>query len=84
MYASSTLSIAASWSLLVLGISHVLYGMGKYRYHFLEILREGFIGRFGATESRRTGFWFVMFGIQLLLAGHIRNVSTCFGHLIQS
>ena len=31
----------------------------------------GFVGRFSEPEPRRTAFWFVLFGLPLLLAGHL-------------
>jgi hypothetical protein len=57
--------------LFVLGIGHVLYGAVKFRGPLLAGLSAGFVGQFGAPETRRTAFWFVMFGPLLMMAGQV-------------
>ncbi len=65
------LSIVSAWSLLALGGAHIAFGLVKFKTPLLEAAREGFIGKFKTPEIRRTAFWFVIFGIPLLLAGHV-------------
>jgi hypothetical protein len=60
-----------SWVLFVLGIGHVLYGAAKFRGPLMAGLSAGFVGQFGAPETRRTAFWFVMFGPLLMMAAHV-------------
>lgn len=67
---STYLSIIAAWALLFLGIAHLLFAFVKFRKPLLEATRAGFIGQFAQTETRRTAFWFAIFGVPLVLAGH--------------
>jgi hypothetical protein len=60
-----------SWALFVLGIGHVLYGAAKFRGPLLAGFSAGVVGQFSAPETRRTAFWFVMFGPLLMLAGQV-------------
>lgn len=60
-----------AWSLFILGIAHVLYGFVKFRQPLLEGIRDGFVGQFSKSDSKRAAFWFVMFGPLLMLAGHL-------------
>jgi uncharacterized membrane protein HdeD (DUF308 family) len=61
----------SAWSLLVLGVLHVLYGVVKFRLPLSAAVAEGFVGKFSKHEARRTAFWFVMFGPLLMMGGHI-------------
>ena len=60
-----------SWSLLILGAVHVLYGFVKFRAPLLAGVSAGFVGQFGAPEIRRTALWFVLFGPLLMMGGHV-------------
>ena len=64
------LSIIAAWSLLILGIAHLLYALVEFKEPLLGAFRAGFVGKFAAPESCRTAFWFAMFAIPLTAAGH--------------
>lgn len=67
----SLLATVSSWALVTLGVAHIAFGIVKYRVPFRQALFSGFVGQFAAPEVRRSAFWFVMFGIPLLLAGHV-------------
>jgi Family of unknown function (DUF6463) len=60
-----------SWSLLILGAAHVLYGFVKFRAPLVAGVSAGFVGQFGSPEIRRTAFWFVAFGPLLMMGGHV-------------
>jgi hypothetical protein len=66
-----TLGVTAAWALVCLGVAHVVFGILKYRKALRDALVAGFVGGFAAPELRRTAFWFVIFGLPLLLAGHL-------------
>lgn len=68
---SSLLGMASSWALVALGVAHIAFGIVKFRAPLRDALTSGFIGAFAEPEVRRTAFWFVMFGLPLLLAGHV-------------
>ncbi|USB33906.1 DUF6463 family protein [Paenibacillus sp. YPG26] len=63
--------VAAAWILLALGVGHTLYGLVWFRVPFLEVFREGFVNKFKSNESRRSAFWFTIFGPLLMMSGHI-------------
>lgn len=63
--------VAAAWILFALGIGHILYGLIWYRVPFSEIFSEGFVNKFNSKESRRSAFWFTIFGALLTMIGHI-------------
>ncbi|HCX82239.1 MAG: hypothetical protein A3E00_14300 [Curvibacter sp. RIFCSPHIGHO2_12_FULL_63_18] len=60
----------AAWFLVLLGLGHIAYGLRKYHAPLRAAWAGGFIGQFGATEERRTAFWFLILGPLLVLAGH--------------
>jgi hypothetical protein len=60
-----------AWSLFALGIAHIVFGFVRFKDPLLGALADGFIGQFAAHESRRTAFWFLMAGPQLMLAGQV-------------
>lgn len=62
--------VAAAWILLALGIGHFLYGLVWFRVPFSEVFSEGFINKFKSNESRRSAFWFTIFGPLLIMCGH--------------
>ncbi len=68
---ATLLASISSWALVALGVAHVGFGIVKFKTPLLEAVASGFVGRFGMPEVRRTAFWFVMFGLPLILAGHI-------------
>lgn len=68
---SLPLATVSSWALVALGVAHIAFGVCKYRVPLREAVAAGFVGRFDAPDLRRTAFWFVMFGLPLLLAGHV-------------
>lgn len=67
----SPLATVSSWALVALGVAHIAFGILKYRVPLRQALSSGFVGQFAVPEVRRSAFWFVMFGLPLLLAGHV-------------
>ena len=65
------MSIIVVWLLFALGIGHVLFGLVKFKGPLTEAAAAGFVGEFKAPEVRRTAFWFTLFGLPLMLAGHV-------------
>lgn len=59
-----------AWSLFVLGLVHIVFGVMRFKEPLMGAVADGFVGQFAAHESRRTAFWFLMAGPQLMLAGH--------------
>lgn len=60
-----------AWLLIALGVGHVLYGFYRFGTPLREAVADGFGGRFGKPEVRRTAFWFVILGPMLVLTGHL-------------
>ena len=60
-----------AWSLFGLGLAHIVFGLVRFKDPLLGALGDGFVGQFAAQESRRTAFWFLMTGPQLMLAGQV-------------
>lgn len=69
-----------AWTLLGLGFAHVVFGLIRFREPLLGALADGFVGQFAAHESRRTAFWFLMAGPQLMLAGQFALHAVAQGH----
>ena len=65
------MSIVVVWLLFALGVAHVLFGLVKFKVPLAEAAAAGFVGEFKAPEVRRTAFWFTLFGLPLMLAGHV-------------
>jgi hypothetical protein len=65
------MSNLVAWAQFVLGVMHILYGIIRFKVPLTEAVSAGFIGKFQASEARRTAFWFLMFGPLLILSGHI-------------
>ncbi|MGO4273606.1 DUF6463 family protein [Paenibacillus sp. TAF58] len=63
--------IAAACILLALGIGHIIYGLVWFRKPLSEAFSEGFVNKFKSNESRRSAFWFTIFGPLLTASGHI-------------
>ena len=62
---------AATWSLVVLGVLHVVMGFVRFRHSFAAVLREGVIDKFKENDARRVAFWFTILGPLLIAVGHI-------------
>jgi hypothetical protein len=60
-----------AWSLFALGIAHIVFGFVRFKEPLLGAFADGFIGQFAEHETRRTAFWFLMAGPQLMLAGQV-------------
>ena len=60
---------------------HVGFGIVKFKAPIIEAISSGFVGKFSVPEVRRTAFWFVMFGLPLILAGHIAVRASANGDL---
>lgn len=71
----------AAWFLVFLGLGHIAYGLHKYRAPLRAAWAGGYIGQFGATEERRTAFWFLILGPLLVLAGHVALHAAAMGDL---
>jgi Family of unknown function (DUF6463) len=71
MTSGSVLAMVSSWALLALGVAHIVFGVVKFRQPLWQALSSGLVGQFAMPEVRRSAFWFVMFGLPLLLAGHV-------------
>ena len=70
-----------AWSLFVLGIAHIVFGIVKFKVPLAEAVRAGFIGQFKEPEARRTAFWFVLCGPLIMLAGHLAIRAVAAGDL---
>ena len=64
------MALILAWSLFVLGIGHIIYGLIKFRGSVSNAVSEGFVNKFKVPEIRRTAFWFLMYGPLLVFAGH--------------
>jgi Family of unknown function (DUF6463) len=71
----------SSWSLIMLGIAHIGFGLVKFKTPLLDAVSSGFIGKFSEPPLRRTAFWFIIFGVALILAGHIAVRASANGDL---
>ncbi|MCE9573543.1 MAG: DUF6463 family protein [Deltaproteobacteria bacterium] len=65
------MSIVVAWLLFGLGVAHVAFGLVKFKAPLAAAASAGFVGQFQVPEVRRTAFWFTLFGLPLMLAGHI-------------
>jgi uncharacterized membrane protein HdeD (DUF308 family) len=61
----------AAWFLLVLGIAHIFFGIVRFEVPVRAAVAEGFVGKFGDSDTRRLAFWFILAGPMLMLAGQI-------------
>jgi uncharacterized membrane protein HdeD (DUF308 family) len=75
------MSTIVAWVLLALGITHIAYGLVKFKVPLAEALAGGIIGQFKAPEIRRTAFWFLMCGPLLILSGHVAVHAVAVGDL---
>ncbi len=60
-----------AWSLFGLGLAHIVFGVVRFREPLSAAIAAGFVDQFSAAEDRRTAFWFLIFAIPLMLAGHL-------------
>jgi hypothetical protein len=60
-----------AWSVFILGVAHVMFGMLRFRGPLLDAVMAGFSGQFAAPEIRRTAFWFLLIGPMLMLVGQL-------------
>jgi uncharacterized membrane protein HdeD (DUF308 family) len=63
--------IAAAWALFALGVVHIVFGLIRFRRPLAQVVAAGFVGKFAATEERRTAFWFLLAGPLLMGLGQI-------------
>ncbi|MEO6216431.1 MAG: DUF6463 family protein [Sphingomonas sp.] len=61
----------AAWTLIILGILHVIFGVIRFKLTLRAAFAEGFFGKFAADDSRRLAFWFIMTGPLLSLIGQL-------------
>lgn len=57
--------------LVALGLGHIGFGLVKFQAPLRQAFSSGVIGKFESPEIRRSAFWFVLFGLPLVLAGHL-------------
>jgi hypothetical protein len=60
-----------AWSVFVLGLAHIVFGVLRFRGPLLDALAAGFSGQFAVPEIRRTAFWFLLIGPMLMLVGQL-------------
>ncbi len=75
------MSNAAAWALFILGIAHIVFGIVKFKAPLADALSAGFIDQFSHPEDRRTAFWFTIFGVLVVLAGHAAVHAVAVGDL---
>ncbi len=78
----TTLAFAAAWSLLILGVAHIAFALVRFKRPLYEAVKDGFIGKFALPELRRTAFWFLIFGLPLMAAGHAAVHAVSAGDLV--
>ena len=61
----------SAWALVALGVAHIAFEIVRFKTPLREAIVSGFVGKCASPEVRRTAFWFVLFGLPLVLAGHI-------------
>lgn len=60
-----------AWIVFALGLGHIVTGLIWFRAPLAAAVADGLFDRFKAHESRRTAFWFLIFGPLLMLAGQL-------------
>ncbi|MEQ1508528.1 MAG: DUF6463 family protein [Myxococcota bacterium] len=63
--------IVVAWLLFALGVTHLAFGVVRFRGPIAEAWAAGFVGQFAAPEARRTAFWFLVVGPLLMALGQI-------------
>lgn len=71
----------AAHLLTALGVLHVVYGLIKFRTPIRDAMREGFVGRFVQSDTRRLAFWFLLVGPMLTLLGQLASRAVRAGDL---
>ena len=72
----------SAWALVALGLAHISFGVIKFQAPLLQAVSSGFVGMFSTPEISRTAFWFVLFGLPLVLAGHVAVRAARIGDLV--
>ncbi len=75
------MSNVVAWAMFALGITHIVFGIFRFKVPLAEAVSAGFVGQFKVPELRRTAFWFLMCGPLLMLAGHIAVHAVAVGDL---
>ena len=70
-----------AWAVFALGVSHIIFGVVRFKAPLAEAVSSGFFGQFRIPEVRRTAFWFLMCGPLLMLAGHVAVHAIAVGDL---
>lgn len=70
-----------AWTVLLLGLAHVVFGLIRFRIPLAEAWADGFTGQFFQPEIRRTAFWFLACGPLLMLVGHLSVRAVIHGDL---
>lgn len=65
------MSRVVAWAVFALGLSHIIFGVLRYKAPLLEAAMAGFSGQFFLPEIRRTAFWFILAGPMFMLVGHL-------------
>jgi hypothetical protein len=76
-----TMLKAVAWTLFILGVAHVIFGIARFRVPLAGAVAAGFVGQFKESEVLRTAFWFIMCGPLLMLAGHLAIRAVAAGDL---
>ena len=63
--------LGIAWVIAVLGALHILLGLIRFRTPLKQIIKSGYVGRFGDSDLNRSAFWFIIFGPLLMLVGHV-------------
>ena len=79
---STFLTSFSAWALVTLGLAHITFGVVKFHAPLLQAVSSGFVGTFSTPEISRTAFWFVLFGLPLVLAGHVAVRAARIGDLV--
>lgn len=73
--------IVAAWIVFALGIVHCLLGLVRFKKPFTEAVIEGFYGKFAGIPERRLAFWFTIFGLMLVMCGHLAVLAVTDGNM---
>jgi len=61
----------AAWLLFILGITHVVFGIIRFKAPISAAVAEGFVGKFAGNDTRRLAFWFIIIGPMVAFAGQV-------------
>lgn len=62
---------AAAWTLIALGLGHLIFGLVRFRVPVADALAAGFVGKFYAPQVRQTAFWFLIFSPLVMCLGQV-------------